>query len=196
MTEQKPISASANMVGLSAATNEFITKLMDSRGAIMLAFAQVEWFLAKLIVEASKYEQYQALDLSFSQDADKRAERLKKILNVDGPFSPYAKRLIKAIDEVMAHITLRTMSAHGLTVRPDSLGLSEKIHFRMYRMFKGGVLNEEKLDLTIKEYTDQAGALSTAARAFVQIVREIWGDLKLSGLDPDGSEPKASTTPK
>ena len=50
---------------LSAEANEFIGKLMDNRGAILLAFAQVEWFLAKLIIEASKYEQYQAIDLSF-----------------------------------------------------------------------------------------------------------------------------------
>jgi len=185
LTEQKPSPMPAVVVELSVAANEFISKLMDSRGAIMLAFAQVEWFLAKLIVEASKYEQYQALDLSFSQDADKRADRLKKILNVDGPFSPYAKRLIKTIDEVMAHIPLRTMSAHGLTVRPDSLALSEKIHFRMYRMFKGGVLHEEKLGLTIKEYTDQAAALTAAAKNLVQIVREIWTHLKLAGLDPD-----------
>jgi hypothetical protein len=157
---------------------------MDNRGAILLAFAQVEWFLAKLIVEASKYEQYQAIDLSFSQDAEKRAERVKKILNVDGPFSPYSQKLTKTIDEIMGFVQLRTMSAHGLTVRPDSFDLSAPIHFRMYRMFKGGNLVEEKLDLTIKDYTDKSAALTGAAREFVQIIRTIWQDLKLAGLDP------------
>jgi hypothetical protein len=169
---------------LSAEANEFIGKLMDNRGAILLAFAQVEWFLAKLIVEASKYEQYQAIDLSFSQDAEKRAERVKKILNVDGPFSPYSQKLTNAIDEIMEFVQLRTMSAHGLTVRPDSFDLSAPIHFRMYRMFKGGNLEEQKLDLTIKQYTDKSAALTRAARDFVRVIRTIWQDLKLPALDP------------
>ena len=172
-------------LALSPEASEAMGQLMDNRGAILIAFAQVEWFLAKLIVEASNFDQYKAIDLSFSQDAEKRAERVKKILNVDGPFSPYSGTLIKAIDEVMTHIPLRTMSAHGLMVRPDTFELSARLHFRMYRMFKGGNLQEEKLNLTMKEYTDQSSSLTTAAREFVNIVRNIWKELNLDHLDPE-----------
>lgn len=170
---------------LSPEANEFVGQLIDNRGAILIAFAQVEWFLAKIIVEASSFDQYMALDLSFSQDAEKRAQRVQKILNVEGPFSPYAEALTKAIDSVMQNVNLRRMSAHGLTVRPDDLALSSPIHFRMYRMFKGGKLQEEKLDLTIKEYIDQASTLTNAAREFVNIVRSIWTELNLGHLDPE-----------
>jgi hypothetical protein len=170
-------------LALSPEASAAMGRLMDNRGAILIAFAQVEWFLAKVIVEASNFDQYKAIDFSFSQDAEKRAERVKKILNVDGPFSPYSGTLIKAIDEVMTHIPLRTMSAHGLMVRPDTFELSARLHFRMYRMFKGGNLQE--LNLTMKEYTDQSSSLTTAARQFVNVVRNIWKDLNLDHLDPE-----------
>jgi hypothetical protein len=135
------ISSGVEPMALSKEASEFADKLIDSRGGILMAFAQVEWYLAKLIAEASAYDEYKALDLSFSQDAEKRAERLKKILNVDGPFSPYADALNKSLDKVIAHVQLRTMSAHGLVVRPDpeDLSLSSKLHFRMFRMYKGGL---------------------------------------------------------
>jgi hypothetical protein len=67
-------------LALSPEASAAMGRLMDNRGAILIAFAQVEWFLAKLIVEASNFDQYKAIDLSFSQDAEKRAERVKKIL--------------------------------------------------------------------------------------------------------------------
>src|SRR5262249_52722152 len=93
---------------LSPAADAAIEKLLDRRGGILIAFAQVEWFLAKLIVEAAKFDEYRGLDLSFSQDAEKRAERLRKILNVDGPFSPYASDLTKYLEVVIKHVPLRS----------------------------------------------------------------------------------------
>lgn len=56
--------------------------------------------------------------LSFSQDAEKRAAVVKKILNVKGPFSPYADSLRKTIDNVMKYAELRNLSAHGMMYRP------------------------------------------------------------------------------
>lgn len=68
------------------------------RGATLLAFAKVEWFLAEIILEAASFEQYAWLDLSFTQDAQKRADKVETQLNVKGPFSPYADKLRTAID--------------------------------------------------------------------------------------------------
>ena len=162
-----------------------IEKLIDSRGGILIAFAQVEWFLAKLVVEAAEFRDYAGLELSFSQDAEKRAERLRKILSTPGPFSPYAADLNKHLDVVIKHVPLRSMAAHGLMIRPPDLTLNSIIHFRMYRMYKGGNLVEEKQNLTIKEYTDQTAELSSAAREFVKVVRKIWTELGLEHLDPE-----------
>jgi hypothetical protein len=141
---------------LSAEANAYVEKLLDARGYTILAFAQVEWLLAKIVIEAKEFDQYSGVDLSFSQDFEKRATAVKKLLNVDGPFSPYADDLKKAIDNVAKYIELRNFSAHGLLIQldPEDFSLSSKLHFRMYRMLKAGKLEDAKRELTLKEYTD------------------------------------------
>jgi hypothetical protein len=172
---------------LSAEASAYMDKLLDARGATILAFAQVEWFLAKIIIEAKAFDEYVGVDLSFSQDAEKRAAVVKKILNVKGPFSPYAKNLCKTIEAVMKYVELRNLSAHGLVYRPDpeDLSLSSKLCFRIYRMLKGGKLDEVRRDFTLKEYTDEQAGLTKASREFQDVVRGLWADLKLKQLDPE-----------
>lgn len=172
---------------LSEEAAAFVEKLLDVRGATILAFAQVEWFLAKIILEAKEFDQYSGVDLSFSQDAEKRATVVKKLLNVRGPFSPYADNLRKAMDNVMKYVELRHFSAHALIVRPDpgDISLSSKLRFRMYRMLKGGKLDDVHRELTLKEYTDEQAGLTKAAREFQDVVRKLWTDLKLKRLDPE-----------
>jgi hypothetical protein len=172
---------------LSAEAAAYVEKLLDARGATILAFAQVEWFLAKIILEAKAYDQYCAVDLSFSQDAEKRATTVKKLLNVQGPFSPYADDLRRTINKVMEYVELRNFAAHGLVVRPDpeDVSLSSKLHFRMYRMYKGGKLDDASRDLTLKEYTNEQASLTKAARDFADAIRKLWADLELKQLDPE-----------
>jgi hypothetical protein len=172
---------------LSPEASAFMENLFDARGATLLAFAQVEWYLAKLILEAKAFDQYKDLDLSFTQDAEKRADRLKEVLNVEGPFSPYADELRTAIDEVMKAVELRTFAAHGLIVRldPDDFSLSSKLHLRMFRMYKGGKLEDLTLERTMKEYSEEQRALTKAAGAFGQVVEKMWADLKLKQLYPE-----------
>jgi hypothetical protein len=165
----------------------FVEKLLDARGNTILAFAHVEWLLAKIVLEAKTFDQYAGVDLSFSQDAEKRATVLKQVLNVEGPFSPYARDLRKAIDNVMKYVELRNFSAHGLIVRPDpdDISLSSKLRFRMYRMLKGGKLDDAQREFTLKEYTDEQAGLTKAAQEFQDVVRKLWTDLKLKQLDPE-----------
>lgn len=172
-------------MALAPELSAIVDKILDSRGGILTAFAQVEWFSAKLIAEASAFDEYKAMDLSFTQDAEKRAERLKAILSTKGPLSPYADELLKCIDRVLKHVTLRTMAAHGLMVRPDSLALDSILHFRLFRMYKGGELKEETQELTIQQYSDMASDLSSTAKEFVALVRKIWTELKLKNLGAD-----------
>jgi hypothetical protein len=172
---------------LSAEAAAYVEKLLDARGATIFAFAQVEWFLAKIILEARAFDQYCAVDLSFSQDAEKRATVVKKLLNVQGPFSPYADDLRQAIDKVTKYVELRNFAAHGLVVRPDpgDFSLSSKLRFRMFRVHRGGKLDEAHRELTMKEYTDEQAGLTKAALEFQNIVRKLWTDLKLKQLDPE-----------
>src|SRR5262249_17027100 len=99
---------------LSPEASALVDKILYYRGATILAFAQVEWFLARIILEAGAFDEYTGVDRSFSQDAEKRAAVVKRLLNVQGAFSPYADELRKAIDNVMRYAELRNLSAHGL----------------------------------------------------------------------------------
>ena len=164
----------------------FVEKLLDARGYTILAFAQVEWFLAKIILEAKEFDQYSGVELSFSQDFEKRASMVKKLLNVDGPFSAYAGDLRRAIDNVSKYVDLRNFSAHGLIVRldPDDFSLSSRLRFRMYRMLKGANLDDAQREYTLKEYTDEQASLTKAAKEFEDIVRRLWTELTLIQLDP------------
>jgi hypothetical protein len=101
-----------------------VDQILDARGNTILAFAQVEWFLAKIIIRSlsrQTFPEYCAVDLSFSQDADKRATVTKKISNVQGPFSPYANDLVKTIDTVVLRhcaITPHAIEHRTAFVRP------------------------------------------------------------------------------
>lgn len=150
-----------------------------------MSYAQVEWYLAKLILEGKEYEQYQQIDLSFSQDAKTRVEKVKAMLKVDGPFSLYGDKLTKAMDGVLAYEELRIYAAHGLLVRPDpnDFSLSSKIHLRRFKMLKGEKLEDASRTLTLKEYTDEQVALTKAANNFFSIAQKIWKDLSLKNLD-------------
>ncbi len=57
--------------------------------------------------------------------------------------------------------------------------------FRMYRMLKGGTLDEVRSEYTLKDYTDEQAGLTKAARLFNDLVKKIWVDLKLKHLDPE-----------
>lgn len=179
------MAESAQNEGLSAEASALIQQIIDARGVTIMSYAQVEWFLAKLILEGKEYEQYQHIELSFSQDAKTRADKVKAMLKVEGPYSPYADKLTKAMDEVLAFEELRNYAAHGLLVRPDpnDTSLSSKIHLRRFKMFKGGQLEDASRTLTLKEYTNEQEALAKAARTFVSIVRKIWKELGLKHLE-------------
>lgn len=173
--------------GLSPEASALVDKILDYRGATILAFAQVEWFLARIILEAETFDEYAGVDRSFSQDAEKRAGVVKKLMNVQGPFSSYADELRKAIDNVMKYAELRNLSAHGLLIRPDpeDTSLDSKLVFRLYRMLKGGQLDEVRREFTLKEYTDEQAGLTKAAREFKGVVQKMWTDLQLKQLDPE-----------
>jgi hypothetical protein len=182
---EKPQSSSNASNGLSAEASALMQRIIDARGITTMSYAQVEWFLAKLILEGKQYEQYQQMNLSFSQDARTRADQVKAMLKVDGPYSPYADKLRKAIDEVLAFEELRNYAAHGLLVRPDpaDTSLGSKIHLRRFKMLKGEKLEEASRTLTLKEYTDEQEALAKASRNFVAIVHKIWKELGLKELE-------------
>jgi len=81
-------------------------------------------------------------------------KKIKAIFKVDGPLSPYADKLTKAMDDVLAYEEFRNYAAHGLLVRPDpnDYSLSSKLHLRRFKMFKEGKLEDASRTLTLKQY--------------------------------------------
>lgn len=171
------------MIPMPPELNKALGNFIDVRGGFLTLFAQVEWFLAKIIVEANGFPEYQDLDLSFSQDFEKRAARVRKILSISGPLSPYADELLAAIDRISAFTDLRNFSAHGvLTHRWTNETLL--LRFRMFKMFKGGELKDGLLDCSLEEYHDALRQASNAAKEFSAVVSRIWTDLGMANFEP------------
>jgi hypothetical protein len=55
--------------------------------------------------------------------------------------------------------------------------LSSKLHLRMFRMYKGGKLEDLTLERTLMEYSEEQRALTKAAGAFGLVVKKLWNDL-------------------
>lgn len=161
-----------------------ITRMMDLRGAILIAFANFEYFLARLIVEASRMGSYRHIDLSFSENADRRAARLKSVLNEAGPLSQYSAELRPAIDAVLEFSEFRNFAAHGVTIHSFQND-AFTVNCFMYKMFKGGNLAEGSARWTMDEYLRHTVALTASVKAFTVIIKRIWAQLALPKLGTD-----------
>ncbi|WP_354115648.1 hypothetical protein [Bradyrhizobium sp. LA7.1] len=164
--------------------SEEIVKMMQLRGATMVAYANFEYFLARLLYEASRLASYKNLDLSFSENADRRVLRLKSVLATDGPLSQYSADLSPSIDAVLEAAEFRNFAAHGVMIHSIEDGTS-MISSLMYKMFKGGNLAEGKMRFTMDEYLHHTQMLTASVKQFVSIVRRIWADQGYSKLGSD-----------
>lgn len=161
-----------------------IEKLIDARGGVLGLFAQVEWFLAKLLLEAQHYPAYASIDLSFSEHVEKRAQKVRTLLSAEGPYTPYCHDLLTALDKVMEFHELRNFSAHGVLIHQYREGVFH-LHFRMYRMFKGGDLKEGFKHYTLPSYLEEVRQLGSSARQFVKAVHKLASDLGLQNVEAE-----------
>lgn len=166
------------------AVNDFITEqFLINRGTILTSFAQVEWFMAKILVEAHAFPEYANLNLDFSIQAETRAKKLRVLFEAEGPLRKYRDTLIPLVDEVMGYSETRNFMAHGVSIGTPSEKHGITFRVKMFKQMKGGEDHEGKIDFTIEQLGDESKALSAAAVQFIRQVRTIWQDLGMKNFD-------------
>lgn len=171
------------LIEKTAANDAIMEQFLLSRGCILTAFGQVEWFMAKLLIEAHAYAEYKNLNLDFSIQAETRAKKLRVLLGEEGPLKKYESTLIPLVDEVMSYAEIRNFMAHGVCVTTPSNEHSILFRVKMFKRMPGADDHEGKIDFTVDQLAGQTKALSTATVAFVHQVRLIWQELGMKNFD-------------
>lgn len=85
----------------------------EHRGWIANAFAQIEFLLGDLIVRCRAFPQYNLHTQTVSHSAAKRVTKVRAILAIEGPLSPFAETLEPLLAAFSANQEVRNLLAHG-----------------------------------------------------------------------------------
>lgn len=97
-----------------------ICRVQEHRGWILSSYAQIEYLFSDLVNRACAIKEYVQLGDALPFPIDKRLKRSRRILETEGPFSPYAKQLLEILDEFEDRGEMRNILAHGfMTVLHD-----------------------------------------------------------------------------
>lgn len=86
---------------------------MLHRGWISNSYAQIEFLLGDLIVRCRDFPEYADQTQAVSHSAAKRVKKVRKIIEIDGPMSPFAGKLSRVLEGFTANDELRNLLAHG-----------------------------------------------------------------------------------
>jgi hypothetical protein len=90
-----------------------ITEGTEHRGWITNSFAQIEFLLGDLIVRCRAFPQYELHTQTVSHSAAKRVIKVRAILAIEGPMSPYADTLEPMLAAFSDSQEVRNLLAHG-----------------------------------------------------------------------------------
>ena len=90
-----------------------ITAGTEHRGWIANSFAQVEFLLGDLIVRCRAFPEYAEHTQTVSHSASKRIAKVRAMLAIEGPLSPFAAALEPLLDGFAANQEVRNLLAHG-----------------------------------------------------------------------------------
>ena len=143
------------------------------RGMILTCFAQVEWFLGKLLIEAHAHPEYASQNLSFSINIERRIKLLRRLFAASGPFHGFDDRVSAVLDELETYVEKRNFMAHGVLISALNPKHGIVFRLRMFKAFKGGEEAEGKMDFTLDQLIKETKAISTTTKRFIEVVREI-----------------------
>lgn len=172
-----------NIIERNIANDEIMNQFLLSRGMILTCFSQVEWFMAKILVEAHAFPEYGALNLDFSIQADTRAKKLRVLFNEQGPMHKYGDTLLPLMDEVMKYAETRNFMAHGVCIASSSAAHGIVFRLRMFKRMPGSDDHEGKIDFTVEQLKVDTQAISGATKAFIGQARLIWQELGMKNFD-------------
>ena len=153
--------------------DEIMQEFVFQRGMILTCFAQIEWFLGKLLIEAHAHPNYAEQDLSFSITVERRIKRVRRLFEVPGPFHEFHDRMSAVLDELETNIETRNFMAHGVMISSAHPTHGIVFRMRMFTAFKGGKEADGKMDFVLSQLVNDTKAISDTTKRFIAIVREI-----------------------
>lgn len=90
-----------------------IEEATHHRGWISNSYAQVEYLLGDLIMRCRQFPEYAEQTATFTHSAPKRVAKVRSMLNVDGPLTPYVAEMNEALDAFEGNHEVRNLLAHG-----------------------------------------------------------------------------------
>ena len=125
------------------------------------------------MVEAHAHPEYASQDLSFSIRIERRIQLIRKLFRASGPFHEFDDRVSAVLDELETYVEARNFMAHGVVISAPHPKHGIVFRMRMFRAFKGGEEAEGKMDFTLDQLIRETKSISTTAKRFISIVREI-----------------------
>ena len=164
--------------------NETMLAAAIYRGAVIQAWAHVEFMATDLVMRAKRLPEYAAADLAFKYRFEGRIAELKRLLTHPGPLDSHKAAILEHLDGMDRFETHRHFMAHGLmTVRTpgDDDEDESQINLRLYNRVKGGRLEMGHMPTDLQQMQNLAMDIGEASNKIVGPLARAVVDL---GLDP------------
>jgi hypothetical protein len=125
-----------------------IEEATHQRGWISNSYAQVEYLLGDLIIRCRQFPQYAEQTATFTHSAPKRVTKVRSMLNVDGPLTPYVTEISEVLDAFGGNHEVRNLLAHGFCEFHFTPTGDAGLVFRKFQ--RGDVQNGQEPDLLIQ----------------------------------------------
>ena len=155
------------------------------RGWISNSYAQIEFLLGDLIVRCRQFPSYDAHTATVSHSAAKRASKVRRMLEIDGPLKQFESDLNNVLNNFEKNHDLRNLLAHGFctflhTPDGDSGFMFRKFDRPLEDEGADHVLTQELFRLVDLEYhRAQLVAQAQHALNIFQAIHEAlgWGEI-------------------
>lgn len=160
-------------IARTSENDTIMEQMLIQRGMILTCFAQIEWFLGKMLIEAHAHREYGDQDLSFSINIEKRIRLVRQLLKAEGPYHEFNERMTTILDQLEGYIELRNFMAHGVLISSFHETHGVVFRMRMFKAFKGGEEAEGIMDFSISKLVNETKSISDTAKNMIKIVRQI-----------------------
>lgn len=142
------------------------------RGECIGYFTTVEQRVSALLVRAQDVSPYAEVKPPFPHLVGQRFERLRKLLELDGPMRSHAEQAVRALDEFAMHDELRTFLCHGELEVAITKDETVVFLFRVLNFRKQSAV-ETKMWANQSDVNKQRRKLSAATEALVDTLASL-----------------------
>jgi hypothetical protein len=158
-------------------------QFLRNRGFILTCFAQFEWFMAKILVEAHAFPEYHDLNLDFSIQAETRARKIRVLFGSEGRLKKYSNEFLPLVDKIMEYSETRNFMAHGVAITTPSAEHGVFFRMKIFKRMTGSDDHEGKIDFTVEQLTADTEAIGSATKEFISTIKKIWNEQGMKNFD-------------